>query len=504
MNWHKIIPSKKHIRYGFITLFVIVIIGLISCYFSDIAKYFFSETQKYNGELFKVLVTILGGLIVIWGLYLNYRRTKTLEVQTNNQAEQIKAFVKQNEIAEKGKVDERFKNAIEHLGHDKDAIVLGGIYALHRIAQEDKSYRKTVFDILCSYLREKTSSLKLWADYQEGERVIIKPTIVIQTIIDLLFKCDVIQKYIYTGFRANLNGIRCIKADFKEAYLEQADLTNAHLEGAELKKVRLEGAFLSGSHFTDAYLEKAHLENATIMWGHWEGIKLFEAHLQGANLLNTHLEGAVLWDSHLEGAGLYGVHMEGAVLNDTHLENAYLAMAQMKGTQLRGTHLEGADLNGAHLEGADLTNAHLEAANINNIFLEGANLTGSHFEGVYLSKARLQKIKHEKVSITDVISKEYRPLDFTYIIKKRIGEKNEFYNNQIGKLHETLAKDIIEKISPKIKDGLLLFDFQDKIKEAVGRDNNIEKDAITGALTKEKADEIIERYNKAMANVPKR
>ncbi len=82
MNWHKIIPSKKHIRYGFISLLVIVIIGLIICYFSDIAKYFFSETQKYNGEFFKVLVTILGGLIVIWGLYLNYRRTKTLEIQT--------------------------------------------------------------------------------------------------------------------------------------------------------------------------------------------------------------------------------------------------------------------------------------------------------------------------------------------------------------------------------------------------------------------------------------
>src|ERR1035437_4945756 len=105
MNYRSLIPSKKHIRYGFITLLVIVIIGLISCYFSDMAKYFFSESQKYNGELFKVLVTILGGLLVLWGLYLNYRRTKILEVQTNNQADQIKAFVKQNEITEKGKVD---------------------------------------------------------------------------------------------------------------------------------------------------------------------------------------------------------------------------------------------------------------------------------------------------------------------------------------------------------------------------------------------------------------
>lgn len=87
----------------------IAMVALIICFFSDIANYFFGEAQKYNGEFFKVLMTILGGLLVLWGLYLNYRRTKILEVQTNNLSDQIKALVKQNEIAAKGKVDERIK-----------------------------------------------------------------------------------------------------------------------------------------------------------------------------------------------------------------------------------------------------------------------------------------------------------------------------------------------------------------------------------------------------------
>lgn len=112
------------------TALIYIIRGIL--YFTDIPRFLFGGTnnQNFNGEFVKFVATIFGGLLVLLGLWLNYKRTKNLEnqtkvleKQTKNQADQITAFVKQNEITEKGKVDERFKNAIEHLGHDKDAIV---------------------------------------------------------------------------------------------------------------------------------------------------------------------------------------------------------------------------------------------------------------------------------------------------------------------------------------------------------------------------------------------
>jgi len=65
----------------------------------------------------------------------------------------------------KAQIDERFKNAIEHLGSDKEPIILGGIAELHQIAKEDcKKYAEVVFNILCSYIRTETSIYNKNAD----------------------------------------------------------------------------------------------------------------------------------------------------------------------------------------------------------------------------------------------------------------------------------------------------------------------------------------------------
>ena len=484
MNWHKIIPSKKHIRYGFITLLVIVIIGLIICYFSDMAKYFFNETQKYNGEFVKFIATIFGGILVLIGLWLNYKRTITLQDQTNNQAEQIKAFVKQNEITEKGKVDERFKNAIEHLGSEKDAIVLGGIYALHRIAQEDKTYRQTVFDILCCYIRDKTSSLKLWGDIPEGERGTIKPTIVIQTIIDLLFKISDSQDYIYTGLKANLNGIRCIHANFNGAHLVDADLNNAHMEGVELRDV--------------------HLESADMYGIKWEGARLEQVHFEGSSLSYANFEGTYIDQTYFEGAKLHKANFEGSSLRDVHFEGAILPRANFKGTCLFNGYFEGADLMDAHFEGVSISNAYFEGAKLILAHFEGAQLSDTHFEGANLDKANFKGAYLIDVYFEGSNSSRLLDSEFPDNLINRIEKESELINVHTGRLDSMQAQIIVENSGVRTYWRADPFDFAERIQSAISRDTNIETDAITGILTQEKADEIIERYNKAMANVPKR
>ena len=471
---------------GFTAL--IYIIRSILC-FTDIPRFLFGGTnnQNFNGEFVKFVATIFGGLLVLFGLWLNYKRTKNLENQTKvlenqtkNQADQIKAFIKQNEITEKGKVDERFKNAIEHLGSDKDAIVLGGIYALHRIAQEDKSYRQTVFDILCSYIRDKTSTLKLWSDLLPSERVKIKPTIVIQAIIDLLFKSSNDQEYIYKGLKANLSGIRCINADLDRARLVGANLNNSHLEGAFLEHAQLENAYFSDAYLTEALLGYAVLNNANLIRTVLSEADLNNAELKDSFLNKADLEGVDLNRTHLEGASLDNAHLEGAMLSGTHLEGAYLNEVHLEGAFLNRVCLENTFLVNAHLEGAMIWSSHFEGANLRELHIEGANIFNSYFEGVYSDGSSSGSLKD------------------------RIGKVSEFMTVYAGKLDEVSAKELIEKFSSKFGKNQIVARFTTQIMDAVTRDTNIEKDAITGILTKEKADEIIERYNKAMANVPKR
>ena len=53
---------------------------------------------------------------------------------------------------------EQFKNAIDHLGSKEQAIVLGGVHALHNLAvNSQKDYSKQVFEVLCSFIREATA-----------------------------------------------------------------------------------------------------------------------------------------------------------------------------------------------------------------------------------------------------------------------------------------------------------------------------------------------------------
>ncbi len=122
----------------------------------------------------------------------------------------------QKDIANKTLRHTQFKEAIEHLGHKEQSVILGGIHALHNLATIDPSYQKQVLNILCSFIRIETTKpgykelirvtnlrnraerlrdvVKI-AQYNEEIKVLLSnkdnrivSTQVIQTIINLLFR----------------------------------------------------------------------------------------------------------------------------------------------------------------------------------------------------------------------------------------------------------------------------------------------------------------------------
>ncbi|GAA3827953.1 hypothetical protein GCM10022226_55960 [Sphaerisporangium flaviroseum] len=51
------------------------------------------------------------------------------------------------------RVTELYIKAVEQLGSDKAAVRLGGLYALERLAQDNRSQRQTIVNVICAYLR---------------------------------------------------------------------------------------------------------------------------------------------------------------------------------------------------------------------------------------------------------------------------------------------------------------------------------------------------------------
>jgi hypothetical protein len=108
------------------------------------------------------------------------------------------------------------------------------------------------------------------------------------------------------------------RADFSDADLSGANLSDAYLNNANLSDANLSGAnfsnaYLSGANLSDAYLSGANLSDANFSGANLSGAILIGANLSGANLSGADLSGAILSDAYLSGANLSGGDLSGAV-----------------------------------------------------------------------------------------------------------------------------------------------------------------------------------------------
>ena len=246
---------------------------------------------------------------------------------------------------------ERLKNAIEHLGYEKESVRWGGAYELFHLAKDSKELRQTALDMLCLHIRQTTSE----NEYRKTQES--KPSEEIQSLLRLLF----VQKHeVFKDCDINLQGSWLNGADLWGARLETAILTRVHLQGATLTEAHLQGANLIEAYLQGASLRRAHLQKAFLIRAHLQGVKLVRAQMQGTNLLGAHLQEANLRSADIQEADIEGAHLQGADLFGTRLQGANLRSADMQGINLGRAHLQGAYLFRTRMQGANLLEAHLQ------------------------------------------------------------------------------------------------------------------------------------------------
>ena len=316
---------REHIDEILIRVVLLLVALAVAVMLSESTANFLKELLGLNKKgKYEVLQTIgfciVGVLLVLQALAAN-KRAKAMEDTAREQA-------KATENTEEGQRQERLKNAIEHLGHKRDSVRMGGAHELFHLAKDTEDLRRTVFDILCAHIRQTTGENKYKEKYEK------KPSEEIQSLLTLLFTQE--PDVFFITHSINLQG----------SYLNGATLHQARLKYANLRKAQLRGANLPSAQLQGANLRKAQLQKTFLL----------EAQLQGADLSKAQLQEAVLWDAQLQRADLSGAKLQGASLSGAELQGASLSGAELQGVDLSGAQLQGVDLSGAKLQEADPSN----------------------------------------------------------------------------------------------------------------------------------------------------
>ena len=275
----------------------------------------------------------MGGTLLALNAVASHRRAKAMESAAKAQADGMSAQAEANKQTEYGRRQERFKNAIEHLGATSAAIRMGGTYELYNLAKETPELRQTVLDIFCTHIRQVTSE----ETYREQHAT--KPSLEIQDLLSLAFVRD---PDVFSGCRIELSESWLNGADLREARLWKANLRGVRLFDGLLDRVRMQGASLVEADLRGARLSHASLHGANLFQVRMEACCLLHGQLQGATIAGGHLTGANLGGAQLQGADLSSASMYGANLVNAGMQAAALGFSYAQGAIFRDTDLRGA------------------------------------------------------------------------------------------------------------------------------------------------------------------
>jgi uncharacterized protein YjbI with pentapeptide repeats len=336
---------------------------------------------KLQNDARTTLLQALGGLLVLstaaagahtaWQQLQDNRRQQLqneelskeqLQLSRDQLRQALESSNEQLRLTREGQVTERFTRAVEQLGSNNIDIVLGGIYALKRIANDSPPDEPAIAEILSAYVRGHAPWPPLGPEQPPEDTPLDELRLLRERRPDVqaaLASLDGSSFLVPLDLaRTDLRKLLGIGVRLNEVLLNSAHLEGAYLDGADLKGARLDDAHLEHAHLTSAQLGSANLCGA-----HLGSADLTGADLENADLTNANLEKANLSDAQLKGAHLTGANLKEANLTVANLNKADLAAACLEGAVFLEAHLEGAVLD-ANLEEAILVEARSDAQTI--------------------------------------------------------------------------------------------------------------------------------------------
>ena len=388
------------------------------------------------------IISIGGGILVLVGINLTWRRTNEIQRQNDINVDNYQALLAKNkqdkETAEKNLLEMQVKNkqdkesddnnlilqqfskAAEFLNNDKIEARLSGIYLFEKIMNSSDDYHLPVIEILSAYVREQRNNNKyevpdeytipvgvefdkktkqieydIIVGYNEQLNPIIKKYYGIpiekdiQAILTVLGKRDrTMEKYKDEDGETNLlelindlnkQTIDLIKVS-KENNEDEINRIDDNIKNLKKKLDSINRIDLRNSNLYKAELMKLHFENANCTAAHFENANCTAAHFENADCYYAHFGNADCNRAHLENADCIAAHFENADCIAAHFENANCKAAHFENTDCYDAHFENTDFNGAYFENANCVAAHFENSKCIGTHFENTVFIGTHFE----------------------------------------------------------------------------------------------------------------------------
>ena len=434
-----------------IFLLILLAVGFLVVMFFE-PKWIFDRLGIPEKEKNKALTFLgigMGGILVALQAVMSHKRAKAMEDTAKAQADAANAQADAAQAQARATEEQAKANLHTEQGLQQERLK----NAIEHLGDERGSVRLGgAYELF--HLAEDSKDLRKTAldmlclhirqttgEYEYQEKHESKPSEEVQSLLTLLL----VQNHeVFKGLQINLQG--------------------SWLNGANLREARLAKAVLSGTYL--------------------RGCDLHGAYLHGADLHKAYLPEGTFSGAYLRGADLHEAHLQGASLNWARLQGANLSGAYLQGTRLYVAHLQGVNLGGAHLQGARLNGAHLQGANLDAACLQGANLGGAYLQGVG--------------------GEYWIPFDsFRDHIQNQIDKETDLSGAIFaGGLSTGDLYSLIEDLSDE-KANELREELESHIDQPISNELPEDSNAITGAYTKEEAEQWIAEYEKVMSEVSK-
>lgn len=259
-----------------------------------------------------------------------------------------RAVDRANFLAEEGQITTRISTAIEHLGDDRDVVVMGGVQALRRVARDSPGERFAIWQILVALVRRECVTA--------SDRVGIKA----QTALEAIGDGRVFEGERGADFsRCSLLGLRLQGVRFVEFNFSNTDFTGAVLRHCEFircefHEARLAATDLRHCEFVFCDMRDAVLEDS-VMWSIFvEGTNFTGARMGGADLSNASIANGIFNSADLRKASLANVSAPGARFAEADLRGASFARGDFRNATFAQAKVGGNEVAGANFENADL------------------------------------------------------------------------------------------------------------------------------------------------------
>jgi hypothetical protein len=209
-----------------------------------------ADRYKAENDLRATGLQLLGALVLVVGAYFTTRTFR---------------------LTREGQLTDRFSTAVDHLGSDKLATCLGGVYALERITGSDPSEQGSIVEILSAFVRDKAREPR---DRSES------PPLALQAAVRVIGRRKVEQDP--PGYRVDLSSADLRGVSMVDGHFAGSDLMGSNLSGADLRGADLTGARLRDADLTAALLGKVKAANADITGAQMSRATIEDAVFTGA------------------------------------------------------------------------------------------------------------------------------------------------------------------------------------------------------------------------------